>query len=124
MRPGSSVSSDTAMSDDMAVEIKYSFNNMYYVYYLKMNSSQIYTGSTKDLKTRIRLHESGNVNTTSKYLPVTLIGYESYILKSDAQRREKYLKTTEGKRLFRQQFRDILKQIARPGSSVDRAEDF
>ena len=124
VRPGSSVSSDTAMSDDMAVEIKYSFNNMYYVYYLKMNSSQIYTGSTKDLKTRIRLHESGNVNTTSKYLPVTLIGYESYILKSDAQRREKYLKTTEGKRLFRQQFRDILKQIARPGSSVDRAEDF
>ena len=108
MRPGSSVSSDTAMSDDMAVEIKYSFNNMYYVYYLKINSSQIYTGSTKDLKTRIRLHESGNVNTTSKYLPVTLIGYESYILKSDAQRREKYLKTTEGKRLFRQQFRDIL----------------
>ena len=124
MRPGSSVSSDTAMSDDMAVEIKYSFNNMYYVYYLKMNNCQIYTGSTKDLKTRIRLHESGNVNTTSKYLPVTLIGYESYILKSDAQRREKYLKTTEGKRLFRQQFRDILKQIARPGSSVDRAEDF
>ncbi|NCQ53951.1 excinuclease ABC subunit C [Candidatus Saccharibacteria bacterium CG11_big_fil_rev_8_21_14_0_20_41_19] len=96
---------------------------MYYVYFLRMNNSQIYTGSTKDLKSRMRLHECGNVTTTSKYLPVILIGYESYILKSDAQRRERYLKTTEGKRLFRQQFRDILNTV-RPGSSVDRAEDF
>ena len=74
-----------------------------------MNNNQIYTGSTKDLRARIKLHECGNVTTTSKYLPVTLLGYEAYILKSDAQRREKYLKTTEGKRLFKQQFRDILK---------------
>jgi predicted GIY-YIG superfamily endonuclease len=56
----------------------------------------------------MRLHECGNVTTTSKYLPVTLLGYEAYILKTDAQRREKYAKTTEGKRLFRQQFRNIL----------------
>jgi len=55
-------------------------------------------------------HERGNVVTTRKYLPVTLIGYEAYQLKSDAQRREKFMKSTEGKRLFRQQFRDILKQ--------------
>ena len=81
---------------------------MYYVYYLKMNNGQIYTGSTKDLKARMYEHQRGNVNTTSKYLPVILLGYEAYILKSDAQRREKFLKTSEGKMLFRQQFRDIL----------------
>lgn len=79
-----------------------------------MNNNQIYTGSTSNLKARAKRHESGNVNTTSKYLPVTLIGYESYILKSDAQRRERYLKTTEGKRLFRQQFRDILNNNMHP----------
>jgi len=62
----------------------------------------------------MRLHECGNVITTSKYLPVTLIGYEAYRLKSDAQRRERYLKTTEGKRLFRQQFRDILNNSMHP----------
>jgi putative endonuclease len=84
---------------------------MYYVYFLKMNNSQIYTGSTKDLKTRVKLHEYGNVKTTSKNLPVILLGYEAYILKSDALRREKYLKTTEGKRFFRQQFKDILNDI-------------
>lgn len=53
---------------------------MYYVYYLKMYNGQIYTGSTKDLRKRMYLHEHGNVKTTSKYLPVILIGYESYIL--------------------------------------------
>lgn len=83
---------------------------MYYVYFLRMNNCQIYTGSTKDLKSRMKQHELGRVKTTSKYLPVTLIGYESYSLKSDAQRRERFLKTTEGKRLFRQQFRDILEK--------------
>lgn len=81
---------------------------MYYVYFLKMSNGQIYTGSTANLKNRMSEHERGNVITTSKYLPVGLIGYEAYHLKSDAQRREKYLKTTEGKRLFRQQYRDVL----------------
>ena len=73
-----------------------------------MSNNQIYTGSTSDLKKRFSAHKSGKVITTSKYLPVTLIGYEAYALKSDAQRREKYLKTTEGKRLYRLQYRDIL----------------
>ena len=81
---------------------------MYYVYFLAMKDSHIYTGSTKDLKKRFLEHERGNVTTTSKNLPVKIIGYEAYSLKSDAQRRERFLKTTEGKRLFRQQYRDVL----------------
>jgi putative endonuclease len=73
-----------------------------------MCSGQIYTGSTSNLRNRILEHNRGNVTTTSRYLPVILIGYESYLFKSDAQRREKFMKTTEGKRLFRQQYRDVL----------------
>ena len=82
---------------------------MYYVYYLKMSNSQVYTGSTSDLKKRFSDHKRGHVRTTSKFLPLEIIGYEAYVLKSDATRREKFMKTTEGKRLFRRQFRDILK---------------
>ncbi len=52
-------------------------------------------------------HESGKVESTKKLLPI-LIGYESYLLKSDAMRREKFLKSTEGRRLFHRQYRDIL----------------
>jgi putative endonuclease len=73
-----------------------------------MSNGQIYTGSSSDLKHRIKDHERGNVKTTTKYLPIILLGYEAYQLKSDAQRREKYMKTTEEKRLFRQQYRDVI----------------
>jgi putative endonuclease len=76
-----------------------------------MSNNQIYTGSSGDIKARFAQHEKGKVTTTSKYLPVEMIGYEAYQLKSDAQRREKFLKTTEGKRLLRQQYRDIITSV-------------
>lgn len=77
-----------------------------------MSNGKLYTGSTKDLRMRINEHNRGNVTTTSKSLPVQLVGCEAYSLKYDAQRREKFLKTTEGKRLLRQQYRDILLQLS------------
>lgn len=101
------VSSDTAMSDDMGALMFYNLS-MHYVYFLFMANGQVYTGSSSNLRKRVSDHKRGNVKTTSKYLPVKLLGYESYAEKSDAQRREKYLKSTEGKRLFRQQYRDVL----------------
>ena len=76
-----------------------------------MKNNLLYTGFTSDLRRRISEHQKGGVRSTSRYLPVKLIHYESYILESDARRREKYLKTTEGKRLLHKQIRDILKQI-------------
>ncbi len=82
--------------------------NMYYVYFLKLSNGDLYKGSTNDLKRRIPEHNFGNVKSTKNYLPVMLIGYEAYLLKSDAQRREKFLKTTEGRRLIKRQYRDIL----------------
>ena len=63
---------------------------------------------TGDLKRRILEHESGKVESTENYLPVELIGYEAYRLKSDAERREKFLKTTEGGRLLKQQYKDVI----------------
>lgn len=98
------------MSDDMAADILYN-STVYYVYYLRMSNGQIYTGSTSDLKRRVQQHSCGSVQTTSRYLPVTLLGYEAYGKKSDAQRRERFMKTTEGKRLFRQQFRDAINNV-------------
>ena len=70
----------------------------------------LYSGSTSDLKKRLVNHTSNKVASTKNRNPI-LIHYECYKLKSDAQRREKFLKTTEGKRLLRQQLRDLLKEI-------------
>lgn len=63
---------------------------------------------TEDLKRRFNQHQNGGVESTKNYLPADLIGYEAYRLKSDAERRERFLKNTEGRRLFRQQYKDIL----------------
>jgi putative endonuclease len=91
---------------------------MYYVYFLRLNNEDIYTGYTENLKRRIEEHKLGKVKSTRHRKPIILIGYEAYRLKNDAARRERFLKTTEGRRLFRQQYRDILR--GSPGHSTGR----
>ncbi|MDX9913524.1 MAG: GIY-YIG nuclease family protein [Candidatus Moranbacteria bacterium] len=84
---------------------------MFYIYILLLNNNQFYTGFTSDLKRRIAEHKLGKSKFTSKRLPVKLIHYEAYLLKEDAQRREKYLKTTEGKRFLKQQLKTLFEKI-------------
>jgi len=86
---------------------------MYYVYILLLNNGKLYTGTTGNLKRRLKEHIAGKVKSTRNKRPLKLIHYEGYALKSDAVRREKFLKTTEGKRLLKQQLRDLLSKINR-----------
>ena len=85
--------------------------SMYYLYILLLKNDKLYTGTSENLKRRFSEHVKGKVESTKNSRPVKLIHYEAYILKSDAERREKFLKTTEGKRLLRQQIRDILLMV-------------
>ncbi len=64
----------------------------YYVYVLRMSNEQLYVGSTNNLLSRIKAHKNGKVFTTKKYLPVSLIHYETYDLERDARNRERLLK--------------------------------
>ena len=57
---------------------------------------------------RLGEHQHGKVKSTKNFLSAKLVGYEAYLLKSDATRREKFLKTNEGRKLFKKQYRDIL----------------
>jgi putative endonuclease len=84
---------------------------MWYIYILLLRNKNLYTGFTNDLRRRIAEHKRGKVESTRHIFPIKLIYYEAYILESDAIRREKFLKTTEGKRLLRQQIRDLLNDI-------------
>jgi len=81
---------------------------MFYVYILRLKNDTLYKGTTSDLQRRIKEHKIGNVASTKNKRPLELIHYEAYLLKSDAERRERFLKTTEGRRMLRQQLRDIL----------------
>jgi putative endonuclease len=82
--------------------------HLVYVYFLKLSNGDIYKGLTGDISRRLVEHHRGIVESTRNFRPVTLIGYEAYQLKSDAERREKFLKSTEGMRLLRLQYKDVL----------------
>ncbi len=82
----------------------------FYVYILLLSNRQLYTGFTGHLEERVAQHHAGKVASTSKRRPLELIHAEAYLFKSDARRRECFLKTTEGKRLLRQQIRDVLRE--------------
>jgi len=84
---------------------------MHYVYLLLLKNGQIYTGFTKNLKQRIYDHERGNVKSTLKRRPLKLIHYEVYLLEKDARRREKFLKTSDGKKFIKRQLSCLFKKI-------------
>jgi len=77
----------------------------YYVYILMLNNGQFYIGFCLDLKRRIGEHKRNKVKATSKRGPLKLIYYEAYLEKEDAKRRERYFKTTKGKRTLKLQLK-------------------
>jgi putative endonuclease len=75
---------------------------MFYVYILlSKKDNKFYVGMTSDLKRRIGEHKRGNVKSTKHRLPMKLICYEAYLTKGEAERREKYLKTSDGRKDLR-----------------------
>lgn len=75
---------------------------MFYVYLLKSKKNgRLYTGSTDDLRKRLKQHNAGKSNFTKKYIPYELIYYEACVNELDARSREKYLKTGMGKRYIK-----------------------
>jgi len=71
----------------------------YYVYVLRSDADgNFYVGYTHDLPTRLKQHQAGEVRSTRNRLPVHLVYYEACLCQQDATRREKYLKSSWGKR--------------------------
>lgn len=80
---------------------------MFYVYVIQSKvKGRLYVGKTADLKRRLAEHNAGQNTSTKAYMPWDLIFYEAYIKQSDATRREKYLKTTQGKQALKRMLRD------------------
>ena len=85
---------------------------MYYVYVLlSLKDKKFYIGFTNDLKRRLKEHDSGKNISTKSRLPLELIYYEAHLSKADAERRERYFKTTKGKSTLKQMLRESLKHF-------------
>lgn len=71
---------------------------MYYVYILKsLKNGRLYTGSTEDIERRFSEHNNGYSKATKSMRPFELMHQESYDSRSQAFRREMYLKTGKGR---------------------------
>ncbi len=67
--------------------------SIYHVYLLKSKAdNSLYIGYTNNLNRRLDEHNSGLVGYTKKFIPWTLLYYESFTSIEDAKKREKSLK--------------------------------
>lgn len=81
--------------------------------FLRIQKGEHYIGFTTDLRKRLIEHNQGESFST-KRSQWRCIYYEATIESSDARRREKYFKTSQGRRLLKRRLKDYLfKQRAR-----------
>lgn len=82
---------------------------MFYTYLLKSKKdNSLYTGSTSDLRKRLKEHNTGKSNYTKKHMPYEVIYYEACLNEEDARSRELYLKSGIGKRYLKNRLRRFL----------------
>jgi putative endonuclease len=80
---------------------------MYYVYVLRsLKDGNFYTGLTNNLRRRLAEHNEGITKSTKSRKPFELVYYEACRNYKDAIRREKYLKTTYGKRYLKNRLKN------------------
>jgi len=87
-------------------------DNMYFVYVLRSEKDKdFYTGYTKNLQERVEEHNKGTVESTNHRRPLKLVYYEACLNGYDAVKRERYLKTSWGKRYLKSRLGNYLKSI-------------
>ena len=82
---------------------------MVYVYVLQSGKDhKFYVGCTENLKLRFEQHTRGYAGATKLRRPFKLVYYEACLNKSDALHREKYLKTSYGRRYVKSRLKSYL----------------
>ncbi|MFH0776180.1 MAG: GIY-YIG nuclease family protein [Patescibacteria group bacterium] len=75
---------------------------MYFVYILQSKKDNgFYIGQTNNLAKRLSRHNSGGVQSTKRKIPLKIVIYESYQMRSEAVQREKYLKSLKSGNEFK-----------------------
>ena len=93
-----------------------------YVYVLRgKDEGNLYIGFTSDLKKRVLEHNRELNFSTKPFDSWQLIHYEAYLNKKDAQRREKYLKSSQGGRLLKRMLKEYFYSF-QPMADQPRAE--
>jgi putative endonuclease len=81
---------------------------MYYIYILKsFSTGKRYTGHTSNLLARLNSHNSGDTPSTKNRGPWEIIYTEEYSSRSEAMKREKFLKTGKGREFLKSILNEI-----------------
>lgn len=75
----------------------------YVVYVIKTKHGKLYKGITSDLNKRLENHRNGLSNWTKNKSPFELVYSESGYSKSEALKREKFLKSGKGREFLKNQ---------------------
>ena len=74
---------------------------MYYVYVLENNVGRWYIGQTDNLMMRLNRHNNNEVKSTKNHGPWQVIYTEKHNLRTEAMRREEYLKSGRGRNFLK-----------------------
>lgn len=74
----------------------------FYTYVLKSKKDgKLYIGSSGDIKTRLKAHNAGQVESTKLRRPLELIYFEACTSEQKAEKRELYFKTGFGREFLK-----------------------
>jgi len=78
---------------------------MYKVYVLKSKKyKKSYVGTTNDLERRLIEHNSGQSAFTKRFMPWEVLYHEEFAEQQEAIKREKFLKSSSGRRFLKKIF--------------------
>ena len=73
----------------------------YFIYILQSEvDSSFYIGYTSNLQQRLAEHNSGKTRYTSRKRPWNIVYFEEFVNKSDAIKREKFLKAQRNRQFY------------------------
>lgn len=82
---------------------------------LSLKDQRSYVGSTPDIIRRLKEHEEGKCKSTKDRRPLKLICQEEYDTLAKARKRERYLKTRNGRR----ELKKIFDKLNNPQKPID-----
>ena len=78
---------------------------MFFVYVLlSKKDKSFYVGKTDDIVRRMKEHKQGKVKSTKHRRPFIILFYEGYFLKKIVSKRERFLKSSDGRKDIRKRF--------------------
>src|SRR4030095_276636 len=78
------------------------FTYMFYAYVLKsINRNYHYKGHCRDLDIRLQQHNAGMTISTRPYIPFKVVYFETFQSEAEAITREKYFKSSAGRRFLK-----------------------